>query len=75
MEMYEIREKWENENKINRYEGTSGVENLRKLLGVIGYKEGNYLGYGNEIINFLSDNSGAIEKIIECVKKDVDAED
>ena len=65
--MSEIREKWEEQNKINRYEGTGGVDNLQKLLGAIGYKEGNYLGYNNELINFLSDNSGAIEAILNWI--------
>lgn len=66
LEMSEIRERWEDQNKI-RYEGTQGVENLKKLLGVIGYKDGNYMGYGNELINFLSDNSGAIEALIAFI--------
>ena len=67
LDMAEIREKWEEQNKIHRYEGTTGVKNLEKLLGAIGYSEGNYLGRGNELINFLSDNSGAIEAILEWI--------
>lgn len=63
----ELIEEWQDQNKIHRYEGTSGVSNLEKLFGVLGYKEGNYLGYGNEIINFLSDNPGAIQAILEWI--------
>lgn len=67
LEMTEIREQWEKQNKINRYEGTSGVKNLEKLLGAMGYDKGNYIGYGNELINFLSDNPGAIEAILNFI--------
>lgn len=65
--MTEIREKWMAENKIHNLEGTRGVNGLQKILGAIGYKDGNYLGYNVEILNFLSDNSGAIEAILNWI--------
>lgn len=66
-EMSEILEKWQDYHEISRFEGTSGVKNLEKLLKSLGYSRGNYVGYGNEIINFLSDNPGAIEAILNFI--------
>lgn len=52
-----------------RNEGNSGVQNLARLCRVIGYKDTQYFGqfdqdgsYG-DLIEFLSDNMGAIELI------------
>jgi hypothetical protein len=69
MDLAEVIEKWQDEHKLNRLEGTRGVNGFQKLCGALGYKEGNYLGYGNEIINFLSDNSGAIEALITWISE------
>ena len=67
MNLSKLIEQYCEENKIHRFEGTTGVNNLQKILGVLGYKEGNYFGYNNEIINFLSDNPGAIEAILNWI--------
>lgn len=63
----EVIQKWQNANNIHRYEGTKGVDNFQKLCRAIGYEDGNYFGYNNEIVNFLSDNPGAIEAMISWI--------
>jgi hypothetical protein len=67
LEMSELRERWEDSHTLGRYEGTVGVTNLEKFLATIGYSQGNYVGYNNELINFLSDNPGAIEAILNFI--------
>jgi hypothetical protein len=63
----ELISKWQDTNRAWHFEGTGGVKSLERLLGAIGYKQGNYLGYGHEIANFLSDNPGAMEAIINWI--------
>lgn len=59
--------------KLNSTEGSSGVKNLCAIVEVLGYKDSQYFGqhdkgsYGS-LINFLEDNSGAVEAIIEFIK-------
>ena len=45
-------------------EGERGVRNLKNVLTTIGYD-----GYGGVLDNFLADNSGCIEAIIEWIKE------
>lgn len=73
MELSELISEYRDANKMHCMEGSSGVERLCKLLGAIGYEDrlarcGHY-GRANlsNLINFLEDNSGAIEAIIEWV--------
>ena len=44
-------------------EGERGVRNLKNVLTTIGYD-----GYGGVLDNFLADNSGCIDAIIEWIK-------
>jgi len=59
--------------KLGRTEGSEGVKNLCKIVETIGYKDSQYFGqhekgsYGS-LINFLEDNSGAIEVILDFIK-------
>lgn len=55
-------------------EGQRGVENLARLCRVLGYRDPTYFGqfdhdgsYG-DLINFLEDNSGAVEAIKEFIQ-------
>lgn len=56
---------WQDENRVHNFEGSSGIERFEKLLKVIGYADGNF--FNDVLRNFLSDNSGAIEAIIEWI--------
>ena len=47
------------------FEGERGVCNLKNIITTIGYDN-----YGNNVLeNFLADNSGCIEAIIEWIKE------
>ncbi len=67
MDLCELINEWQDNNKAWHFEGTSGVDKFRKLCETIGYEEGNYIGYGHAIENFLSDNSGALEVLINWI--------
>jgi hypothetical protein len=54
---------WMEANRATRFEGSTGVRNLENLVRTLGY---------NDINDFLTDNSGAIEAIIEFIKSWVD---
>ena len=49
---------------IGHFEGERGVRNLKNIITTIGYS-----GYGGVLDNFLADNSGCIEAIIEWIKE------
>ena len=46
-------------NRMYHFEGSRGVSNFDKLIGVMGYRN---------MDEFLSDNSGCIEAMIEWIK-------
>jgi hypothetical protein len=48
---------------IWHFEGERGVRNLKNIITTIGYS-----GYGGVLENFLADNSGCIEAMIEWIK-------
>lgn len=53
------------ENQMYTFEGERGVRNLEKLTKALGYNE----PFGSSLTQFLADNSGAIEAIIEWIKE------
>ena len=61
------------QEKIYRYEGRKGIENLAKIVRALGYKDPQFYGLiGNgaalgDIFEFLEDNPGAIEAIVKWV--------
>lgn len=61
----DLLEAWRNENRARCMEGDSGVEKLSNLFKAIGYKD----DFGGVIHNFLADNSGAIEAILEWMEQ------
>lgn len=65
--MEEVISEWMDQNEIRHMEGVSGVRSLEKLCEEIGYKDGAFLG-ANPILNFLADNSGAIEALVEFIQ-------
>lgn len=68
-----IEEYLDVEGGMNQYEGSTGVASLCKLVKVMGYT--NYQQYGNigrganvsDLAEFLSDNPGAIEALMEWI--------
>lgn len=64
--MHALIEKYNEENKFYRYESRKGVEQLYKLVGDLGYGDGQGACVGN-LDAFLEDNSGAIEAIINWI--------
>lgn len=71
MDLREAIQIWEEENG-ERNDGRTGVENLAKLAGALGYNDpmkfGQFLGgcYG-DLIEFLEDNPGCVEAIKEWI--------
>lgn len=55
-------------NELHRFEGNCGLENFEKILRSIGY-EGHPFKYGSPIEHFLSDNSAAVEALVEWIKE------
>jgi hypothetical protein len=62
----ELVNKWMDREKAHSFEGSTGVRNLEKLVKTLGYRD---------INDFLMDNSGAIEAVIEFITKWVDRND
>lgn len=68
--MADLIAEWDEEN--GRSEGRPGVENLCKLANALGYKDRQHFGQFQggcigDLIEFLEDNSGAIEAIKEWI--------
>lgn len=60
----EIIDKFCKQEKISSFEGRIGVINLEKILLAIGYDD-----FNNSVVeNFLTDNPGAIETIVEWIR-------
>lgn len=57
-------DKFIDQNRMYSWEGSKGVHNLEYLVKAIGYKD----NYGDAIHNFLYDNPGAIEAIVEWIR-------
>jgi hypothetical protein len=70
--MRELIERFMNENRLNRLEGETGVKNLCRLARALGYHDRMYFGqfggaaYG-DLINFLEDNPGCCQAIVEWI--------
>lgn len=57
-----------NENRIFTLEGDRGVEALNRVCKEIGYREDGFR-YGSCLENFLKDNSGASQAILDWIEK------
>lgn len=63
----ELLDKYIERKKMYSLEGTRGVEKFEELCETLGYdRNGAYIGV-NPILNFLADNSGAMEALMEWV--------
>ena len=75
MELCELIQEYRDHKRMHCMEGSRGVQNLCKLLGAMGYEDrharmGTYgdARLGN-LIDFLEDNSGAIEAVLEWISE------
>ncbi len=66
------------DEKLTRFEGEKGVQNLAILCNRLGYKDTTYFGqfshrgsYG-DLIHFLEDNPGAVEAIVDFIRENED---
>ena len=65
--MSEVVDKWQKQQNAYRTEGTSGVENLEKLIKALDVQ---YNDYRFDCLReFLRDNSGCVEAMIEWIKE------
>jgi hypothetical protein len=58
-DMDELLDKWMAQERIHSFEGARGISNFDKLIAVLGYRS---------MDDFLSDNSGCFEAMIEWIK-------
>ena len=66
----ELLDEFIEQEKIYSNEGASGVKNLAKIIRAVGYKHWNKYQTPDDALivhEFLEDNSGAIEVIIEWI--------
>ena len=64
--MRKLLEKFQEQNKIYRYEGDRGIENFERVLQAIGYRPHGFR-HGTTVEVFLADNPGAFEVLIEWI--------
>lgn len=64
----DILERYMSEHKMHHFEGTTGVRHFEKLVEDMGYTEGQFIGR-HGILNFLADNPGAIQALIEWIEQ------
>lgn len=61
------------EQQLHSFEGRRGVIALCKIARALGYKDDNYYGQLDtnasigDLINFLEDNSGAIQAVVDWI--------
>jgi len=73
MDMLNLIEEYRDEKKMHCMEGSTGVENLCRLVNTMGYQDAMHRGQfaqdgcHGDLIEFLSDNPGAIEAIINWI--------
>jgi hypothetical protein len=69
----EVFEEFENQEKLDRNEGRTGVKNLCRVVNAIGYQDRLHFGAFSQnssvgdLIEFLEDNPGCIEAIKEWI--------
>jgi DNA-directed RNA polymerase subunit RPC12/RpoP len=75
MDLSEAIDQFIEENNLYRLEGRQGVENLAKVVNVLGYEDFQHYGQLRggaslgDIFEFLGDNPGCIEAMIEWIKQ------
>ena len=66
MNLADLIQEWCDQNKAYHFEGDTGLDRFGELLEAIGYKPHGFR-HGSVIEAFLSDNSGAVQAIIEWI--------
>ncbi len=61
------------EKRFFHFEGTTGIRNLETICKTLGYRNGSFIGE-HFILNFLADNPGAIESLIDFIRDNADGE-
>jgi len=64
----DILERYISEHRMHHFEGTTGVRQFEKLVEDMGYTDGQFIGR-HGILNFLADNPGAIQALIEWIEQ------
>jgi uncharacterized protein YidB (DUF937 family) len=78
--MRRLIEKFQDAEHLHRTEGRQGVILLACLARALGYKDPQYFGQLDsrcaigDLINFLEDNSGAVEAVLDWVGKQRNSE-
>jgi hypothetical protein len=73
MDLHSLIAEYQDEKKMHCHEGSRGVENLCRLVNTMGYQDAMHRGQfaqdgcHGDLIEFLSDNPGAIEAIINWI--------
>jgi len=67
MDLIEVINEWQDENQAHHFEGCTGVRKLEKLCKDLGYDKGEFFGSEVSLLNFLADNSGAIEALVNWI--------
>ena len=67
MDGLNLIEQWQDKNKVWHFENST--KNLEKLVGVLGYRDS---GFGSAVEEFLCDNPGAQQVIVEWIAEWLD---
>lgn len=68
LDMLEVMDEYRTYNKLFSMEMASGVQKLSKLIGHLDHNYGNkYYFNGSKVEDFLADNPGAIEALIDWI--------
>jgi len=65
--MEDIVDEFCDQEQFHSFEGDRGVERLNVIAKVLGYEESGFK-YGTSLEQFLSDNPGAIEALVDWIK-------
>ena len=65
-EFSDLLDEYRDQEKMHHFEGSSGLDNLNKLCGALGYTEDGFK-YGSKLERFLEDNPGAMCAIVEWI--------
>lgn len=71
LDINELFDKYLLDNSMWRMEGADGILNLENICDFLGYTKGQFFG-ANSIMNFLADNPGAAESILEFICNHID---
>ena len=68
---YEVMQQYLDKNRIYCFEMEQGIRSLNQICAELGYKEEGFR-YGSSFEQFIQDNPGCCEKIIEWITEQLD---